>query len=75
MHVILNAREGIVEPFLDERDSQMCDINADPLPSKLLGHVNRGPTAAEGVQDYITFLATGVDDPFQERQRFLRGIA
>ena len=42
---------------------------------QLLRRVNRGPTAAEGVQDNLTFITACLDDPFKERKRFLRGIA
>ena len=70
----MDAGEGIVEPFFNERDGQMGNINPNPLPSKLLRRVNGGSTAAEGVQDYITFIAARLDDPFKERKRFLCGI-
>ena len=36
MYLILNAGEGIIQPFFNERYRKMGDINTYPLPSKLL---------------------------------------
>ena len=60
MHVILDAGEGIVEPLFNERNREVGNVDAYPLPAKLLRCVNRGATAAEGVEDNIAFIATGL---------------
>ena len=54
--LVRDAREGIVQPLLDQRDREMRDVDPDPLPAELLRGVNGGPAAAEGIKHYITGL-------------------
>ena len=50
------------------------DVNAGPLAAQLFGGDAGGGAAAEGIQYQIAGIAGGVDNPFQQGQRLLRGI-
>ena len=53
----------------------MSDIDADPLPPQFLRGMNGGAAAAERIEHYVAFVGTGGDDPFEQGERLLRGIA
>lgn len=59
----------------NQRDRQMGDVDADPLSFKPLGDGDSCPAATERVEDNITLIAAGGDDPFEESFWFLRGVA
>ena len=47
------AGEGVFQAALDQRNREVRYVDTDPRPTELLGGVNSGPTAAEGIEDHI----------------------
>jgi len=52
--------EGVLEPFLNERNGQVRDVYADSLTVELLCGPNGGAAAAERVQHHVAFVAAGL---------------
>ena len=40
-----------------------------------MGGLDRGSAPTEGIQNHVSGIGTGEDDPFKQRERFLCGIA
>ena len=51
---------GVAQAVLDERGGELGDVDADPFAAELLGGVNGGATAAEGVENEIAGVAAGL---------------
>jgi hypothetical protein len=64
----LDAREGIAQALLDQRDGEMRDVDADPLALELLGGVNGGAAAAERVEHHVAFVRGDREDALEERE-------
>src|SRR5487761_76915 len=64
----------IYETMLDEADGEIRDVDADPAAAKLLRRGHRGAATAEGVEDDITNVGSGAEDPLKERDRLLGRI-
>ena len=62
---------GVVEAGLDEADGEVGDVDADPAAVELLGDLDGGAAAAEGVEDYVAFVGTAADNPFEQTLWFL----
>ena len=57
MHLELDAGEGVLQPFLDQADREMRDVDPDPVAPELLRRVNGGAAAAERVEHDVAFVA------------------
>src|SRR5579859_2357428 len=66
---------GVAQALLYEIHSDERDVYADPLPPETLSRVDRRATSAEWVKHYITLVTASRDDPLQQCERLLRGIA
>jgi hypothetical protein len=64
------AAEGIGEASLDKADGEMGDVDADPAAVELLGDLNGGAAAAEGIEDEVAFVGAGADDAFERASGF-----
>ncbi len=51
---------GVKQPLFDERDSELGDIDADPLATEFLQGVNRCTAAAEWVEHHVAGIAAGL---------------
>ncbi len=51
--------EGIVEAGFDESDGQVSDVNTDPAAVELLCDLYGSSAAAEGIEDYVSFVGGG----------------
>jgi hypothetical protein len=51
--------EGIAQAALDQRDGEVGDVDADPLPAEFLRGVNRGVAATERVEHDIAGVGRG----------------
>ena len=58
--------EGVLEPFFDERNGEVRDVDADPLAVELLRGVNGRAATAERVEHHVAFVAAGGNDAFQQ---------
>lgn len=65
VNVERDAGKCVTQPALNEADGKMCYVYADPCPAKLFGGMNRGSASAEWIEDGISLVAAGFDDPFK----------
>ncbi len=70
-----NFGKGAFQAPLDEMNGEMGDVDTDPTAVQFLRGMDRGAAAAERVKDEITFVGGSGDDPFEQREGFLGGIA
>ena len=56
MHLEGHARKCILQAFLDQRNSEVGDIDADPLAIELLRRMHRGAAAAERIEHHIALV-------------------
>ncbi len=56
MHIECDTRKCFFQSTLNERDFEMCYVDADPFAAKFLCSVNGGATATKWVEDEITFI-------------------
>ena len=67
--------EGVFEAVFDVRDGEMRHVNAEPRAAQFLRGVNRRAAAAERVKHDVAFVAAGLNDALQERERLLCRVA
>ena len=53
------AWEGVLQPLLDERYGKVRYVDADPLPTELLGRMNGGAASAERIKHDIALIRAG----------------
>jgi hypothetical protein len=62
VHLVPEAREGIVQALLYEGNGQVRNVNTNPLPSELLRRMYGCATAAERVQHKVAGVAGSAND-------------
>ena len=70
-----NTRKGILQTFLDQRNGEMRDVDADPLPVQFMRRMHRGAAAAERIEHHVARVGRGGENTFEQGDGFLRGIA
>ena len=63
--------ECILQPFLDDVNRAVTNVHAEPPAIEFLCGVQRRAATTKRIQNYVTFVRGGFDNPFQQRQRFL----
>jgi hypothetical protein len=66
-----DARKGVVQALLDQRDGEVRDVDPDPLPPELLRGMDGRAAAAEGVEHDVGGVAGCLDDALEESEGFL----
>jgi hypothetical protein len=55
-HLDLDERKGVAQALLDQRNGEMGDVDADPLPVQLLRRVHGGAATAKRIEHHIAFI-------------------
>src|SRR3990172_3626763 len=71
----LEAGEGVLHAAANEADGEVGHVDAEPAATELLGGVDGGAAAAEGVQDDVARAGGGVDDALKQGEWLLGGVA
>ena len=73
--VKLDSGKRVFQTPLDKMNSEMRNVDADPATVQFLRGMDGGAAAAKGIENEIAFVGGGGDDAFEQRERFLGGIA